>query len=164
MEGERWIAAFCKMSRLQLVPIDQEEAFEYVRQNHRHHTAPPGTIFQIAASDGDKIVGVILVGRPSARHLDKSYGDGFCAEVTRLCTDGSKNCCSLLYGAAWRAAKALGYRRLITFILATESGGSLDASGFVRLHETPGKSWSVKSRPRVDKHPLGPKICFEKTL
>lgn len=149
---------------LQLIPIDQGEAFEYVGKHHRHHKPPPGTIFQIAASDGDKIVGVVLVGRPVARHLDKSYGDGFCAEVTRLCTDGTKNCCSLLYSAAWRVARNLGYRRLITFILASESGGSLQASGWKKLYETPGKSWSVKSRPREDKHPLGPKICFEKTL
>src|SRR5690606_1233584 len=115
---------------LQLIPIDQADAFHYVEQNHRHHKAPVGSIFQIAAHDGEKIVGVIIVGRPSSRYLDKGCGDGFTAEVTRLCTDGTKNCCSLLYSAAWRVARNLGYRRLITYILASESGGSLRASGW----------------------------------
>jgi hypothetical protein len=148
------------MSKLELVPITQDEAFEFVRQNHRHHRPPVGSLFQVAAAEDGKIVGVAVVGRPVARHLDK---DGYTAEVTRLCTDGTRNVCSFLYSAAWRVAKNMGYRRLITYILKSESGGSLEASGWKRLYETRGGSWSNEKRPRIDKHPLMPKICFEKT-
>lgn len=148
---------------LELVPITQKEAFLFIERHHRHHRAPVGSIFQVAAAKGGRIVGVIVVGRPSSRFLDKAYGDGFCVEVTRLCTDGTRNCCSFLYSAAWRVAKNLGYRRMITYILASESGTSLVASGWKMLYQTPGKSWSVKSRPRVDKHPLGKRTLFEIT-
>lgn len=146
---------------LQLVPITQEDAFKYVQRHHRHHKAPTGSIFQIAASDGEKIVGVITVGRPLSKYLDKGMGDGFTAEVNRLCTDGTKNCCSFLYAAAWRVARNLGYKRLITYILASESGGSLEASGWKKLYQTRGGKWDSKKRPRIDKHPTEPKIMFE---
>jgi len=90
-----------------------------------------------------------MVGRPVARH----YDDGYTAEVTRCCTDGSKNACSMLYGAAWRAAKALGYRKLITYTRSDESGSSLRAAGWRVIGERKARSWSEASisRPRVDK-------------
>lgn len=96
-------------------------------------------------------------GRPVARHLD----DGRTLEVTRCVTDGTPNACSALYGAAWRVARAMGYHRLITYVLASESGGSLKASGWKELYKTPGRSWSVPSRRREDKHPLGQKTLWE---
>ena len=92
-----------------------------------------------------------------ARLLD----NGWTAEVTRLCTDGSRNACSMLYGAAWRAARALGYRRLITYILAEESGISLTASGFRLVGEAGGGTWNRSGRPRVDMHPTQRKLLFE---
>lgn len=98
-----------------------------------------------------------LVGRPVARRRD----DGRTLEVTRLCTDGSKNVCSFLYGAAARAAFALGYSRIGTYILKREPGTSLAAAGWKLIGETPGRSWSVPSRPRDDKHPIEPKLLFE---
>jgi hypothetical protein len=100
---------------------------------------------------------VVTVGRPVARHLD----DGWTLEVTRLCTDGTKNACSLLYAAAWRAARAMGYRRIGTYILDTETGTSLTASGWKCLGKAGGGSWSVPSRPRVDKHPTQIKLRYE---
>jgi hypothetical protein len=142
---------------LELVPIFQSEASAFVAQHHRHHKPPVGSIFQIAASDGNKIVGVVIVGRPVGRKLQ----DGFTAEVTRLCTTGEKNVCSKLYSAAWRAARSMGYRRLITYILDTELGTSLKAAGWKEIGRAGGLSWNVPSRPRVDKSPRQMKIRFE---
>jgi hypothetical protein len=119
-----------------------------------------GHLFSIGASVGDRIVGVAIVGRPVSRFRD----DGLTAEVTRLCTDGTRNACSFLYGASARAAFALGFKRIGTYILASEPGTSLTGTGWRMIGETPGKSWSVPSRPRVDKHPLQKKMLFEKEL
>jgi len=142
---------------LSLQPVTYAEACEFIRRHHRHHHPPQGWKFGIAVNDGEKIVGVVTVGRPVARRLD----DGWTLEVTRCCTDGTKNAASMLYGAAWRAAKALGYRRLITYTLASEPGTSLRAAGWRVVGVTPGRSWSVPSRPRVDRHPLGQKTLWE---
>ena len=95
---------------LALMPLTLREARAYVDQHHRHHRAPQGGLFAIGATNGNEVVGVAIVGKPVARMLN----DGWTVEVTRLCTDGTRNACSLLYGACWRAARALGYRRLVT--------------------------------------------------
>lgn len=142
---------------LSLQPVTFAEASEFVRQYHRHHVPPQGHKFSIAVADEYRVVGVIMVGRPVARYLD----NGRTLEVTRCCTDGTPNAASMLYGAAWRAAKALGYRRIITYTLAHEPGTSLRAAGWKSLYQTPGKSWSVPSRPRLDRHPLGQKTIWE---
>lgn len=144
---------------LELQPISYKEACVFIEQHHRHHLPPQGWKFGIAVNDGEKVVGVVTVGRPVARKLD----NGWTLEVTRCCTDGTKNAASKLYGAAWRAASAMGYKRLITYTLASEPGTSLEASGWKALYITPGKSWSVASRPRVDTHPLGQKMLWEQT-
>lgn len=146
--------------KLSIVPIFQKEAFAFIEQMHRHHRKPVGSVFQLAASNGEKIVGVAVIGRPNGRHQQ----DGFTLEVTRLCTDGTKNACSILYAAAWRTARELGYRKLITYILNTEPGTSLKASGWKLIGERGGGSWSVPSRPRVDKHPTQKKLLFEVTI
>lgn len=131
---------------LELVPITQREAFAFVKRLHRHHKPPQGSICQVAISDGEKIRGVGIAGRPVARNLQ----DGFTAEITRCCTDGAKNGCSMIYGALWRAVRALGYRRLITYTLPQEGGSSLKASGFKLVGMAGGGNWNVPSRPRVD--------------
>jgi len=143
--------------RIILVPIKQRDAKNFVAQHHRHHKPPLGSIFQIACAVNDEIVGVVIVGRPVARWLD----NGWTVEVTRCCTNGYKNACSMLYAAAWRAAKALGYKRLITYILATEKGTSLKAAGWKCLGKCGGGTWNCKSRPRTDSHPIGQKTLFE---
>lgn len=144
---------------LRLQPISQAEAADFIREHHRHHLPPVGWKFGIAVNDGERIRGVITVGRPVARHLD----DGLTLEVTRNCTDGAKNAASMLYGAAWRATKALGYRKLITYTLASETGVSLQAAGWNVVGEVTGRSWHTPNsgRPRVDKHPLQDKIRWE---
>lgn len=146
--------------KLATVPITLEEANEFVRRHHRHHKPVVGHKFSIGAAMGDEIVGVAIVGRPVARHRD----DGVTLEVTRLCTDGSKNACSFLYGAAWRAARALGFKRIGTYTTPAEGGASLRAAGWQLIAETPGRSWSVPSRPRIDTHPLGQKSLWEASI
>lgn len=144
---------------LQIVPISLKEANAFVEQHHRHHKPVVGHKFSIAASDGEKIVGVAIVGRPVSRHLD----DGWTLEVTRCCTDGTKNACSLLYGAAWRAAKAMGYRKIVTYILESEHGTSLKASGYKCIGQAGGLRWTGKRRPEVDLCPAQMKLRFERS-
>ena len=142
---------------LDLQPIDFDEACEFIRLHHRHHLPPQGHKFSLAVNDGEKVVGIVTVGRPVSRRLD----NGYTLEVTRCCTDETKCAASKLYAAAWRAAKALGFKRLITYTLKTETGTSLIAAGWKVLYETKGGSWNVPSRPRIDKHPLQPKLLWE---
>lgn len=98
---------------LMLCPLTLKQANDYVAKNHRHHPTVTGYNFAIGCKDGERLVGVVIVGRPVARNND----DGFTCEVTRLCTDGTKNACSMLYAAAWKAAHSMGYRKIITYIL-----------------------------------------------
>ena len=147
------------MSGLELMPASLAEANAFVTKLHRHHKPVVGHKFSLAAALNGEVVGVAIVGRPVARNRD----DGETLEVTRLCTDGTKNACSFLYGAAARAAFALGYRRIGTYILNTEPGTSLVAAGWKLLGERGGKSWSRENRPRIDKHPTQTKLLFERT-
>ncbi len=152
---------------LDLQPIDQDEAFIFIAQFHRHHLPPTGWKFGVAVngpgfapgcSDQRAIVGVMTVGRPVSRMLD----DGWCLEVTRCCVfPAYHNANSILYGAAWRAAKALGYKRLITYTLKSEGGASLIAAGWKCLGDAGGKSWHRESRPRIDKAPIEQKRIWE---
>lgn len=144
-------------SRLRVVPCLIVEAREYVRQFHRHHQPPTGGLFAVAVADGEEVCGVAIVGRPVARGAD----DGMTAEVTRVATNGTKNACSMLYGACWRAARALGWTRLITYTLAEESGSSLRASGWREVGRVRGRTWSCKSRPRVNRNPAQDKIRWQ---
>lgn len=143
--------------RLQLVPCTIGDAREFVRQVHRHHGAPVSGLFAVACALAGEIVGVAIIGRPSARELQ----DGFTAEVTRVATTGAKNACSILYAAAWRACRALGYLKLVTYTLASESGASLRAAGWRIVGQVKAESWNRPSRPRVDHAPLQAKLRWE---
>lgn len=142
---------------LSLVTVSLEEANTFVARLHRHHGKVIGHKFSIGAVQDDIIVGVAIVGRPVARGRD----DGLTLEITRLCTDGSRNACSFLYGAAAKAAFALGYKRIGTYILASENGASLKAANWRQIGEVKGRTWSCQSRPRVDKHPTVDKTLWE---
>jgi hypothetical protein len=145
------------MGDLYLQPITLREARHFVEMHHRHHRPPQGGLFAIAVNDGAAVVGVVIVGRPVARMLQ----NGYTAEVTRCCTLGHKNAPSMLYAAAWRAARAMGYQRLITYTMLTEPGTTLVAAGWKCVGKTSGKGWDMPSRPRVDTHPLGQKSLWE---
>ncbi len=104
--------------------------------------------FAVGVSRDGRLVGVATVGRPVARPLD----DRITVEVTRTCTLGAPGANSMLYGAAWRAARALGYHRMITYTQHGESGASLRAIGMVRVAELPARpGWTTPSRPRTDR-------------
>ena len=101
----------------------------------------------------EELIGVATAGRPVARHLD----DGFTLEINRTCTDGTPNANSKLYGAVWRAAKAMGYKRAITYTQANETGSSLRAVGWLKVKNLPArKSWAESSvKMRSKKDPIG---------
>jgi hypothetical protein len=141
-----------------IAPCSLEEANAFVAAHHRHHHPTPVAKFSILAARDGVVVGVVIVGLPKARMAM----DGWTLEVTRLASDGSKNVCSLLYGAARRAAFALGYSRILTYTLAEENGSSLLASGFTREATIKGESWKRRSmsgdRSVDDRNPIGDKV------
>lgn len=131
---------------LELTPITLREANAFVQTYHRHHKPSQGHKFSIGAMEDGHLVGVAICGRPVSRRMD----DGFTLEVNRLCTDGTKNACSILYGAAYRAAKAMGYHRVITYILESEPGTSLKAAGYVCEGRAGGLEWNGERKPKND--------------
>lgn len=141
-------SAASKDKALTVVPITLQTARAFIAWSHRHLMPPQGAKYAIGLNDGaGTLVGVIVSGRPVARAFD----DGSTIEVTRLSTDGTPNACSALLGAAWRAARAMGYRRLITYTLATEPGTSLHAAGLRRVADRPARTgWDTPSRARAD--------------
>ena len=146
------------MSGLRHIRITLADANAFVEAKHRHHPPVVGHLFSIGAMRGEALVGVVIVGRPVARLRD----DGVTAEVTRLCTDGSRNACSFLYGKAARAAFALGFQRIGTYTLPNEGGASLRASGWHLIGERGGGEWSSPSRPRAPmKSPTETKWLWE---
>lgn len=113
--------------KLEIVPVTLQQANDFVRRLHRHNKPVTGHRFSVGVADeAGTLRGVAIVGRPVAPRLD----DGKAAEITRLCTDGARNACSMLYGAARRAARALGYGPIYTYTLPDEGGASLRAAGF----------------------------------
>lgn len=144
-------------TRLYHRPIELEDANAFVKQHHRHHKRVRGHKYSIAAYFKGYIVGVVIVGRPVSRVRDNRLT----LEITRLCTDGTRNACSFLYGKAVKVAFALGYQRIGTYILLSEDGASLRAAGWKIVAETKGGSWNCPSRPRSDNHPTEPKLLWE---
>lgn len=142
---------------MNVVPMTLRAAREYVNTNHRHHRAPQGGLFAVGAMDGERLIGCAIVGKPVARMLN----DGGTVEITRLCTDGTRNACSFLYRVCVRVANAMGYRRVLTYTLATEDGSSLRGAGFRLAGKTKGGSWSRPSRERADSHPVQEKLRWE---
>lgn len=145
---------------LELKPVTFAEANAFVAQHHRHHKPVVGHKFSIGCMENGRLVGVAIIGRPVSRYLD----NGFTLEVNRLCTDGTKNACSMLYAAAWRAARALGYRKIITYILDTESGISLRAAGWTCTGLAGGKHWTGSRCPAADLYPAQMKYRYEKQI
>lgn len=123
---------------LKVRPISIHEANIFVERFHRHHGKKVGCKFAIAVYD-DQLHGVAICANPVARNAD----DGLTLEVARLCTDGTHNACSILYGACARIAKDMGYRKIQTYILQSESGASLKASGWICEGEAGRPSWGA---------------------
>lgn len=130
-----------------LVPVSRDQAYAAITAWHRHHTPPVGYRYAVGVADGDRLAGVATAGRPVARH----YDDGVTIEVTRVATDGTPHACSMLYGACWRAARALGYTRAITYTHADESGASLRAAGWQHAATRSARhGWDMPGRRRSD--------------
>ena len=146
---------------MHLVPISLKQANGFVMMHHRHHGAVQGCKFCVGVVDDiETIRGIAIVGRPVSRHLD----DGKTAEITRLCTDGYKNACSFLYAACARIARAMGFKRIMTYILCSENGVSLKASGWICGGICGGGNWNTKTRPRKDSEYQCKKILYYKDL
>jgi hypothetical protein len=143
--------------KLELTPVNWKTACEFIRAQHSHHLPPQGWKFGVGVAADNVLVGVITVGRPVARYLD----NGLTLEITRCCTDRTPHAASMLYGAAWRAVKAMGYKRLITYTLITETGTSLTAAGYKSLYVVLGRSWDCPSRPRIDKTEIVDRMLWE---
>lgn len=127
---------------LHISPIHLSDAKDFVKQYHRHNIPPVGGKFAVSCYDEFRLCGVAICGRPTARRLD----DGTTLEIYRCCTDGTKNACSKLYGACCKIAKDMGYKRIITYILKSETGASLRASGFVCEGTAGGIEWTGKRK------------------
>ena len=145
---------------MRLVPVSLKAANTFVAEHHRHHKPVVGHKFSIGCALDGRLVGVAIVGRTVSRHLD----NGLTLEVNRLCTTGEKNACSMLYAAAARAAKAMGYQKIITYTLDTEPGASLRAAGWKCIGLAGGKRWTGKRCPAVDLCPPQMKLRYEKVL
>ena len=145
---------------MKAVPLERKEAGEFVERLHRHHDPVMRDRYRIGCEQDGKLVGVVQVGNPVARALC----DGKTLEVVRLCTDGTRNVCSFLYSSAARVARELGYSKIITYILDTESGDSLKASGWHKEADIHGHAWGCPSRPRKTTAPVCDKQRWAKTL
>jgi hypothetical protein len=151
--------------------ITQREANDFVIRHHRHHSKVVGSIFQLGLFVGGELQATSIVARPVARRIDFRA----VCELTRLCSNGYENACSKLYGSSARIAKEMGFQRIITYILASESGASLKAAGWTIENESAGGGeWSKPSRPRelqsvdlfgtVTKYPIEMKVRWGKKL
>ena len=146
---------------LQIVHLELKEANELVKKLHRHHKPVVGHRFSIGVTNNGVLCGAAIVGRPVSNKIDYRK----VVEVTRLVTDGTKNACSILYAAAARAARELGYYKIQTYILDSEPGTSLKAAGWEFEEFTKGASWKHKGRPnRRTDQPIGPKQRWSKKL
>ena len=143
-----------------IVPITLKAANAFVATYHRHHKPSVGHKFSIGLSLNDDLIGVAIMGRPVARGSD----NGFTIEVARLCTNGAKNACSMLYQAAARSSKELGYKKIQTYILQSELGTSLRACGWKKEAITTGGEWHHTHGGRNNNHPIEPKQRWARLL
>lgn len=142
------------------IRIELIEANDFIIAHHRHHKPVVGHRFSLGAEHDGRIVGVCIVGRPVARKTDQKY----VAEVTRLCTDGTKNACSFLYGLAARMCREMGFHSIQTFILESEDGKTLEACGWSFSGMTKGGTHEREGRPRRRDQPECPKKKYVKIL
>jgi hypothetical protein len=146
---------------VKIVPVELKEANEFIGKLHRHHKPVQGHRFSIGVQKDGVLVGVATVGRPVARLTNPKE----VLEVTRLCTDGTKNACSTLYSAAARIGKEMGYKKIQSFILEIENGASLKASGWLFESVSAGGQWKhTDGKARRTDQPTCPKHKYIKVL
>lgn len=144
-----------------VIPLTLKQANDFVLKNHRHHKQVQGHRFSLGYEIAGEIVAVIICGRPVSRKTDFKS----CLEITRMCSDGTKNACSKLYAAAARVAKEMGFKKIQTFILESENGISLKASGWNFVGTSKGGQWvHTDGKKRRTDQPICKKMKYEKTL
>lgn len=153
-----------------LRPVTLSEAKQFVAKHHRHNDPPVTWRFGVGVEIDGELVGVAMAGLPKARVLMQA--EPRLLEINRTCTNGAANANSMLYGAVARAAKALGYRRLVTYTLQSESGASLKAAGWtaeqvsdhdvIRWRSANGQHENLFGP--TSRIPSGPKIRWTKDL
>ena len=144
---------------MKIVPITFRYAQQFVKDYHRHNPNVVGCKFAIGCQGDDGIVGVAICGRPVSRHLD----DGKTLEINRVCTDGTRNACSMLYGACCRIAREMVYQKIITYTLQSEDGTSVKASNFTCDGEAGGTHWTG-ARNRGQNIPYEMKVRWHRDL
>lgn len=141
---------------LTIKPISLKNANAYVMANHRHHGKVQGHKFSLSVWDGDRLCGVAIVGHPQSRRIDNEST----LEVLRLCTDGTYNACSILYARCAKVGKDMGYEKIITYILESEQGTSLKASGWIcEAENVGGTTWTGKREK--ERHEFKQQSLFE---
>jgi hypothetical protein len=153
---------------VRIVPLTLLAANALVLKWHRHHKPIVGHRFSLGVKNDDgELIGAAIIGHPSARTVDQDC----VVEVRRLVTNGTPNACSMLYQAAARTAKEMGFEHIHTFILASEPGTSLKASGWSREVESPGGFWRDEVRHGQQvlfdlgaSHPTGAKVRWGRKL
>lgn len=163
LASKRRSAALCEIN-MKIRWITQKQANEFIVQHHRHHNAVVGSITQLGLFNENELVGVAILSRPVSRRIDFTK----VVEVTRLCTDGTQNACSKLYSACARIAREMGFEKIQTYILASESGISLKASGWIlEAENVGGKEWTNRIHYNLfgeEKRPTELKSLFSKTF
>lgn len=146
-----------------IVPLTLKQANDLVARLHRHHKPAQGHRFSLGCETEKGLVGAVIVGRPVSREINQYR----VAEVTRLVTDGTPNACSMLYQAAARTAKEMGFHKIQTYILESESGTSLKASGWKYEATTSGGDWNnskANAGTRRTDQPMSPKQRWGRVL
>jgi hypothetical protein len=145
---------------LELVPVNLDQANDFVRRLHRHSKPTVSHKLSVGVRVQETLCGVAIAGRPVSRVLD----DGWTIEIYRVCTDGTRNACSKLYAACCTSARGQGYRKAITYTLEHEGGASLRAAGFRAVAEVKDRQWDCPSRPREERDLIGGKVRWERKL
>lgn len=153
-------------TKLYVVTVHKERASEYITFMHRHHLPLDFGSYSLAVCDPEGMVhGVAIIGRTTSQHMKlPNIPNEWIQEVRRVATDGTKNACSALYGAAWRMVREMGYRALISYTLPEEGGSSLMALGWDLVEDVGGNSWAHRSKRGFDVHPVGKKLRWQITV
>lgn len=139
------------------ITVRRATALGWVAETHRRLPRVQGAMWGVSLRDADadmELLGVVLVGWPSQEQTRET-----CEHLRVLRTavrEGVPNGCSMLLGAAWRAARAMGALRMDTHTHLDEPGTSLVAAGWVEDGLTSGGEHSRPGRPRrpaVDARP-----------
>lgn len=128
---------------MKIVPLTLARANEFVARHHRHNDPTNGHKFSIGLDVDGELIGVGIAGRPVARHLD----DGNTLELRRVCVkNGQKNACSKLIARLRQIGMLMGYEKIITYTLQSESGASLRAVRARRVADVGPSNWKRRNQ------------------